>query len=115
MRIASGSPFADVTGATRNIKLGREKQDADYVAKAAYSVHLICQDINPFHYVILFTVECFVAFSASPINSHKFPRLRDDIVKRGAQAPDELLDWTNTITTVTQPFSTGQNVLKISP
>jgi hypothetical protein len=115
MRIDGGSPFADVAGGIPRVKPGREEEYADYVAKAAHGLHSICQEINPFDYVILFTVESFAAFPASPINSHKFPRLRDDILERGAHASDEFLEWTTTIKSVSQPLSIGQNAPKILP
>jgi hypothetical protein len=93
MSIAGGSPFADVVGGIPRITPGRETEVADYLAKEAYHLHLICQVSDPFDYVILFTAESFLTFPARGINPHKLPRLRDEIVKRGEQASDNFLDW----------------------
>jgi len=114
MRVDGGSPFAEVVGGIRHDAPGRENEVADYIAKAVYGLHSCCQEINPFDYVILFTVECFLAFSANRINQHKFPRLRDEIAKRGEQASDGFLDWTKTISTVKEPFVVGKNMSALS-
>ncbi|HUD45543.1 MAG TPA: hypothetical protein VMR33_01880 [Candidatus Baltobacteraceae bacterium] len=100
MRIDGGSAFADLAGAIPNTSQANENEYGDYVAKAAFGVHSICKNMNPFDYVILFTVESFLAFAASPLTPYKFPQLKGEIVERGAQVSDRFLDWTIEPTTV---------------
>ncbi|MGH7994487.1 MAG: hypothetical protein ACREDQ_13280, partial [Limisphaerales bacterium] len=58
-----------------------------------YAVYSVCKEIEPFDYVILFMRDDFLAFPANPSNPRKLPVPGAEILKLGAQAPDEFLEW----------------------
>jgi hypothetical protein len=100
MHIADGSPFGAILGGEHQIKTGMEAEVTDSFAKATHAIYTICQEMQPFDYVLLFqktdlaTTCCnLLTFPANPANPHKLPVSPDEILRRGAVAPDSFLDW----------------------
>ncbi len=104
VRIADGSPFGELVAGTRETELetepGMEAKVADYFAKATYGIYTICQDIQPFDYVLLFrktdlaTSICnLLAFPAHPSHPHQLPAPSHEVLKRGESASNGFLDW----------------------
>lgn len=102
MHVASGSPFSEIFDGKWHSNPGREKEVADYLAKATHGVHSVCQEIRPFDHVILFMQDAFLAFPANPANLRKLPVPGDEILKRGAQAPERFLEWKKNRKSVTE-------------
>jgi len=102
VRIADGSPFGELIAGAQEKELETEpgmEAKADYVAKATFGIYTICQDIQPFDYVLLFqktdlaTSICnLLAFPANPNNPHQLPAPSHEVLKRGGSATDGFLD-----------------------
>ncbi len=93
MHIGSGSPFGGLVATGLKATLGREADQADHRAKAAYGISSICQRTHPFSYVILYSGMVVLAFPKNSDNPYKFPTPRLDVIARGEKVSDEILDW----------------------
>lgn len=93
IHIADGSPFGEIVAHEQNIqvKTGRGTEP-DYLAKVTHCIHEICQGKFPFDYVIPFWGENFLAFPTHSANPHQLPVPSEEVLKRGASIPDNLLD-----------------------
>jgi len=102
MHVACGSPFGVLVASERRDMPGDEAEMADFAAKTAHAVSLMCRKSQPFRYVILFSGTALLAFPANDSNPHRLPTPSADLLDRGANAFDEYLDWRSRLSSIVE-------------
>lgn len=102
LHLANGSSLTQIFGGKYQTVPGREKQMADFVAKATSEVYAICKEAKPFDYVLFFDQDGFLTFPTGSSNPYKLPVPSSEVLELGAKASDEFLDWQKKINTCTK-------------
>lgn len=96
LHMTSGSTLSGLVPYERDDTPGQEDKATDFISKCVWSVSEICRRPHPFSYIVFFSGASIRAFPANGLNRWHLPVPNADLLARGAQVNDDVLQWRTT-------------------